>query len=156
VAGPDWPRLANHWPNGEVKLALTQALLRLRQAMPDVFIHGDYRALTVHGPDAGHIVAFARTRGRDAVVVVVGRHFVGCTDGGRRWNAGMNWDAAIDLTDFQIGRDVLRSGEIDAAGHTPLSVLFDAVPVAVLRATLASNMAEPAPRRRIRAATSEA
>src|SRR5664279_1346969 len=63
---PDWPSLAQHWPDGHIKLAWTRHLLKLRTEMADVFTDGDYRPLPVSGPHRDHIIAFARRRGRDA------------------------------------------------------------------------------------------
>ena len=148
---PDWPRLAEHWTTGDIKLALTRELLAVRRALPDLFAHGDYRALSVHGDDAGHVVAFARTRGRDAIIVVAGRHFAPCSEGGRRWAAGESWNATVGLQDFAIGRSILPGQQEAAKGQAPVSALLDVLPVAVLRATVTTDAFEPGPRRRSRA-----
>ncbi len=70
---PDWPRLIENWPDGRIKLAWTRTLLKMRHALPDVFIDGDYEAIAVDGPDKEHVIAFARRSKSDAVIVAVGR-----------------------------------------------------------------------------------
>ena len=42
------------------KFALLRELLALRRAHPDLFAHGGYRPLAVHGPRAHHVLAFRR------------------------------------------------------------------------------------------------
>ena len=63
---PDWTQLAEHWPDGRIKLAWTRHLLKLRNAQASVFTDGAYQPLEVTGRDADHIIAFARrlARGR--------------------------------------------------------------------------------------------
>ena len=130
----DWHELTSHWPDGTVKLALTRRLLALRQALPRLFTHGDYRPLRVVGPDAAHLVAFERRMGRDAVAVIAGRHFAECTDAGRRWSAGGAWDAAVDLSDLRGLSNVLAPDSRIAPGRVAAAALFTALPVALLRA----------------------
>src|ERR1700722_3971137 len=56
---PDWENLAQHWPDGHIKLAWTRHLLKLRTELPDVFAHGDYQPTEVTGPHSAHLIAFA-------------------------------------------------------------------------------------------------
>jgi (1->4)-alpha-D-glucan 1-alpha-D-glucosylmutase len=62
VAGDGFnPRaLLDSLPDGRAKLFLTWRLLQLRRALPQLFSHGDYRALRAHGEQASHLCAFAR------------------------------------------------------------------------------------------------
>ena len=75
LENPDWADLAQHWPDGHIKLAWTRQLLKLRAELADVFAHGDYQPLEVSGPHRDHVIAFARRRGRDAVIVAVAKSF---------------------------------------------------------------------------------
>jgi (1->4)-alpha-D-glucan 1-alpha-D-glucosylmutase len=61
------------WRDGRIKQAVILQVLALRRRTPDLFAHGDYSPLPVKGPLEDHIVAFTRTHGRSAVVVVVPR-----------------------------------------------------------------------------------
>ena len=132
---PDWPALARSSTDGRIKLALTRRLLALRQAMPRVFTDGAYHPLPVSGAGADHVVAFARSHGREAVVVCVGRHFRTCTDGGHHWNAGSGWDAAVDLQGFRIAQDTVRPERPSPTDRLTADVMFGALPVFVARAT---------------------
>ncbi|MBR0931804.1 malto-oligosyltrehalose synthase [Bradyrhizobium jicamae] len=122
---PDWDALAQTWHDGRLKFAWTRQLLRLRNEMPEIFANGDYAPLEVSGPHRDHVVAFARHRGRDAVIVAVTRSFAPFTNGGRAWPRPDAFDGAIDITGYATeGR----------ANRLPLSELFEHLPVAVLRA----------------------
>ncbi|WP_339025833.1 malto-oligosyltrehalose synthase [Leclercia pneumoniae] len=84
---PDYPRLAQQlrdadrnvfnqeasWRSGQVNQFVTATLLRLRQDKPALFRRGDYVALITHGEQAEKAIAFARTDGNDAVIVVAPR-----------------------------------------------------------------------------------
>src|SRR6185503_4524377 len=65
VADPFDPRL---------KLLLTQRLLRFRRSNPALFARGSYERLSVRGPSARRVVAFARTLDQKQSITIVGRH----------------------------------------------------------------------------------
>jgi (1->4)-alpha-D-glucan 1-alpha-D-glucosylmutase len=125
---PSWPDLVDLWHDGHVKLRWTQHLLAYRQAMPDLFTHGDFRMLPVRGAQQDHIIAYARRRGAQAVVVVACRKFARLTDGGRRWPDLQQVDAHVDLDGLTLDHDGT------AAGIVPVSALLGVLPVAVLPA----------------------
>src|SRR5262245_26364889 len=130
---PDWASLAAAWPDGRVKFALTRELIRLRHAHAALFTNGSYHPVAVSGTHRDHVLAFARTRGRDAVVVAVGRLFAPFTEGGRTWPAPAQWDATLQLEGFAALRDALVPHRSLPESHIPVSRLFDPVPVAILR-----------------------
>jgi (1->4)-alpha-D-glucan 1-alpha-D-glucosylmutase len=99
---PDWNHLIKSWPDGQLKLAWTRHLLKLRNELPDVFARGDYQPLQVRGAHADHVVAFARRHGRAAAIVVVGRQFAPFTQAGREWPAFDGADATIDVTGYNV------------------------------------------------------
>ena len=127
------PTLASAWIDGRIKLALTHRLLELRNELPAVFPDGAYEPIEVTGPDREHIVAFRRSRGRDRVVVAVGRHFARLTDIGQHWpNRGWQAELSLDLRHRQGFRDALRRDGTEC--HSlEISRLFAVLPVAVLR-----------------------
>jgi (1->4)-alpha-D-glucan 1-alpha-D-glucosylmutase len=129
----DWRALAATWPDGRIKFALTRRLLALRTEHASLFAEGAYRPVEVMGRDRDHVLAFARTRGRDAIVVAVGRLFAPFAEGGRRWPAG--WEAELSLDGFFSPRNMLAPAE--PVGEGAISRLFDPLPVAVLRANVA-------------------
>jgi (1->4)-alpha-D-glucan 1-alpha-D-glucosylmutase len=130
VEPPDWRALANHWPDGRIKLAWTRHLLKLRGEWPELFAKGDYEPLDVSGPHRDHVVAFARRHGHRAVITVVARWFVPLSNGGRAWPSGEAFDGALHIDGYAL-ESVTRS-----AATVPLSSLFHQLPVAVLKAKL--------------------
>jgi (1->4)-alpha-D-glucan 1-alpha-D-glucosylmutase len=63
--------LLTSWRDGRIKQALIARTLALRARRPGLFATGEYHKLTVEGPMASHILAFARTTADAAAVVVV-------------------------------------------------------------------------------------
>jgi (1->4)-alpha-D-glucan 1-alpha-D-glucosylmutase len=140
---PDWHALAGSWPDGRIKFALTRRHLALRQQLHDVFANGSYQPLKVAGPHANEIIAFARIRGRNAVIVACGRLFARVTDRGRRWPSGDDWDATLSLDEFADISNVLAGGGKIAGPNVAVAQLFDALPVALLRAQHTPARATP-------------
>jgi (1->4)-alpha-D-glucan 1-alpha-D-glucosylmutase len=132
---PDWRELATDWADGRIKLALTRRLLAVRRELAEVLSDGAYRPVEVLGRDGGEIIAFARTKRHDAVIVVCARHFLRASEGGRRWPRGADWSAHLCLEGFRHLRNALASEVAVTGPQVTLSQLFEGVPVAVLRAT---------------------
>jgi (1->4)-alpha-D-glucan 1-alpha-D-glucosylmutase len=65
--------LLPQWQDGRVKQAVLHRALALRQARPAVFAEGDYLPLTVEGPQAAHVLAFARRHRGDCAIAIVTR-----------------------------------------------------------------------------------
>jgi (1->4)-alpha-D-glucan 1-alpha-D-glucosylmutase len=128
LQNPDWAELAHHWQDGRIKLAWTSHLLRLRAQLAGVFTHGDYRPLQVTGPWRDHVIAFARTHGRDAAIIAVGRMFATASDGGRQWPEPQAYDGAVIIDGYAI------EGSNGTANELPLADLFQIVPAVVLKA----------------------
>src|SRR5581483_2293477 len=136
---PDWKQLAQDWPDGRLKLAWTAHLLKLRTQLADVFTLGSYQPLEVSGQHCDHIVAFARRHGKNAAIVAAGRWFAPFTQGGRIWPKAEAFDATINLQGFVV------EGDADARTEIRVSSLFQPLPVALLKANVASA-ARPARR----------
>jgi (1->4)-alpha-D-glucan 1-alpha-D-glucosylmutase len=144
VETPDWEKLTQDWRNGHLKLAWTRHLLKLRTELSEVFAHGDYVPLQVSGPHRDHVIAFARRRGPDAVIVAVTKSFAPMTQGGRAWPRAEDYQGAIGVSGYAV------QGFADAdANELRLSDLFRHLPVAALRARLIA--AKPVARKRARA-----
>jgi (1->4)-alpha-D-glucan 1-alpha-D-glucosylmutase len=131
---PDWPVLAQAWPDGRIKLALTARLLALRQQFAKVCTEGDYRALAVEGPDADEIVAFARCHEGDAILVITARLFNRSSQGGRWWPTRHDWDATVAVEGFSALQQLLTTRHSPRGAKLAVSEIFDALPLAVLRA----------------------
>jgi (1->4)-alpha-D-glucan 1-alpha-D-glucosylmutase len=127
---PDWESLVQDWPNGHLKLAWTRHLLKLRTELADVFTHGDYHPLEVSGPHREHVIAFARRRGRNAVITAVAKSFAAFSNGGRVWPRAENYEGALGLKDYSV----TGIGGTAGATEVRLSTLFQHLPSAVLKA----------------------
>jgi (1->4)-alpha-D-glucan 1-alpha-D-glucosylmutase len=140
---PDWQGLAGNWTDGQLKLAWTRHLLRLRTELAEVFTDGDYHPLGLSGPHRDHVIAFARRRGREAAITVVAKALAPFTESGRAWPRAEDFDATLDTR----GYSVEGFAKADATALR-LSDLFRHLPAAVLKARLV-GAAKPA-RARVR------
>ena len=128
----DWQALASNWQTGEIKLALTHALLDLRARYADLFQNGSYEPVQVSGPHARHLIAFSRIFRRQRLVVAVGRHFAPLTDGGRRWPNRI--DARLGIERDGVYRDLLAATGQAAIDVPDIGATLATIPVAVLLA----------------------
>jgi (1->4)-alpha-D-glucan 1-alpha-D-glucosylmutase len=127
LAQPDWNQLIQDWPTGSLKLAWTRQLLKLRSELADIFTGGEYQPMEVSGPHRDHVIAFARRRGREAVITVVTRWLAPLTDGGRHWPGPEHFDAALDVGDYAVegfaNADATQLRLSDLLAHLPVAVL---------------------------------
>jgi len=133
---PDWAALAESWPDGRLKLALTAHLLALRNEFAALFAEGEYRPIEVTGRHRNHVVAFARISGGDAIVVAAGRVFAPFTENGQRWPRAQDWDAELVLDGLSAAQDALKGETFSPEPTVPVARLFTHLPVAILRARL--------------------
>jgi (1->4)-alpha-D-glucan 1-alpha-D-glucosylmutase len=86
--------LLQNWPDGRIKMFLTQRALQFRNEHVDLFRSGNYLPLPASGTFADHCIAFARQLDRHAVIVIVPRisSRVGFPPIGDRWK-----DTTIEL-----------------------------------------------------------
>jgi (1->4)-alpha-D-glucan 1-alpha-D-glucosylmutase len=141
VERPDWQTLAAGWRNGHIKLAWTRHLLRLRNETADVFANGDYEPLEVGGPHRDHVVAFARRRGRHAVIVAAARWYAPLSEQGRVWPRHDVFDGELHIDGYS-----LRGANALDKSRVPLTALFEHLPVAALKASYV-GAAKPASKR---------
>jgi (1->4)-alpha-D-glucan 1-alpha-D-glucosylmutase len=124
---------------GRAKLLLTWRLLELRRRHPDLFIEGDYLALSVSGEQATRLCAFARHHGEQTLVVVAPRWLGGLSPIERPWGEADWGDTRIEVPAERWG-DVLLGDEILARPATEgfaidAAELMDRFPGAVLLST---------------------
>ncbi len=86
--------LLQNWPDGRIKMFLTQRALHFRNEHVDLFRSGNYLPLRASGTFADHCIAFARQLDRHAVIVIVPRlsSRLGFPPIGDRWK-----DTTIEL-----------------------------------------------------------
>ena len=65
--------LMQTWPDGRIKMFLTQRVLRFRREHPELFQHGEYLALSASGTFAGCCVSFARQLADKWIAVIAPR-----------------------------------------------------------------------------------
>jgi (1->4)-alpha-D-glucan 1-alpha-D-glucosylmutase len=126
----DWRKLAEHWPDGRIKVALTCRLLALRARYPEVFSHGAYTPVETFGRDSDHLIAYTRSTPRTCVLIVTGRHFGRISSEGQHWpNVDLDVRVQLDreyasVTPLGFGtlvrEDSFVSGRI---GHLPLAIV---------------------------------
>jgi (1->4)-alpha-D-glucan 1-alpha-D-glucosylmutase len=132
---PDWRGLAQDWPSGRIKLAVIRQILAIRARFETVFTKGGYQPLEVVGPHRDEIVAFARSSGRENLLVVAARLFGRSTNKGHSWPSHDAWQSTAVMTgSLSSMRPVLAPGRVLNGPQLPLSELFDALPIAVLHA----------------------
>ena len=64
------------WPDGRIKLLLTQAGLRARRDNPAIFGDGQYMALEPQGNRADRLIAFARTESQGGMAICIAPRLV--------------------------------------------------------------------------------
>jgi (1->4)-alpha-D-glucan 1-alpha-D-glucosylmutase len=122
--------LLRHWPDGRIKLLLTQRLLRFRREHAELFQRGNYLPLTVTGEFAHCCVAFAREHEGRWMAVMVPRlsSRVGFPPIGEKWK-----DTAVELP-ASLSREnaveFFNGGAVGAQGPVPLSEAMVVLPFA--------------------------
>jgi (1->4)-alpha-D-glucan 1-alpha-D-glucosylmutase len=114
----------------------------LRRRLPDLFRRGAYIPAAFDGPQAGHLVGFARHGNAAGVVTVVPRLVAPLTAGGARLPVGQDCWAATRLmlpagTPTATYRDLFTGARLEASagphGSTlPVASALARFPVAVL------------------------
>ena len=124
--------------DGRIKLWTTHRALATRTAMMEVFKRGEYRPLSADKSHAKHVIAFARRRDRECVLVAVPRfactlmHHRAELPLGKAWGSAELFAqhcAGMRLLNVFTGEDVVVRGD----GRIPLTQLFAHFPVAMLR-----------------------
>ena len=124
--------------DGRVKLYTTSRALGFRRAHAGLFASGTYLPLQAEGQRGSNLVAFARTRGADAVVAVAGRFFTRLgmgSEGALRLDAKGWGDTRLSLEDLRGGvfRDVLTGREFATRdGALALADILSPLPIALL------------------------
>lgn len=147
------------WRSGRLKQHVVATLLRLRQEAPSLFRRGNYLPLAAEGKRAGHLLAFARTDGDDALVVIVPRLVLAAfgrgTDEGQAEEEAaaisqeqklerklerrqVRWaETDIVLPPLLAGRryrDIWSGATLDPETRLPVAQAFGINPFAILRA----------------------
>jgi maltooligosyltrehalose synthase len=126
--------LLRGWPDGRIKQRVTARLLADRAAAPLLYAEGDYRPLPVSGDRGGHLLAFARGQGSDALVTVVPRLAARAARDGALPVGPEFWGDARVAIPAGRWRNALTGEEIEAGPEgVGAGELFATLPIAVLR-----------------------
>src|SRR5207253_2988112 len=119
--------------DGRGKLLLLAEALRLRRAEQALFLEGEYLPLAVEGPEAAHLVAFARRLAGRSVVCVAPRLWLTLLHAAN--GGGIKWRGAVRLPDELRVRytDHLTARVRKPDNLLPLSELLADFQVALLR-----------------------
>jgi (1->4)-alpha-D-glucan 1-alpha-D-glucosylmutase len=155
-------KLARNIADPRVKLFVHWRSLLLRSELPELFRHGTYEPVPVHGTRARHICAFRRAWQSQEILVVVPRFVLGLTDGSRLptgptpWrNTSILWSSHLPaarylnvfthqlLAPVERSHRLTRAGQSDASRRTappsqsrrlPVAAILHEFPVALLKA----------------------
>jgi (1->4)-alpha-D-glucan 1-alpha-D-glucosylmutase len=122
--------LLEHWPDGRIKLLLTQRLLRFRREHAELFRRGNYLPLSVTGEFADCCIGFAREHEGKRIVVIVPRlsSRIGFPPVGEKWK-----DTAVELPDSLSldGATEIFSGQKLQGRELRLAEAMETLPFAV-------------------------
>ena len=87
-------QLLQNWPDGRIKMLLTQRVLQFRTERADLFRNGSYLPLPANGAFADCVISFARKLDRQSIIVIAPRlsSRIGFPPIGDRWK-----DTTIEL-----------------------------------------------------------
>jgi (1->4)-alpha-D-glucan 1-alpha-D-glucosylmutase len=129
-------RLLAGWQDGRIKQRLIAEALETRARRPGLYRHGGYRALTVQGLRAGHVVAFARSDADSALLLLATRRPMALVEPDRPAIAAQRWgDTRVLLPRPLRGRrwtGVHDGRTHDDAAALPVADLLAPLPVALL------------------------
>jgi (1->4)-alpha-D-glucan 1-alpha-D-glucosylmutase len=122
--------------DGRLKMWVTMQALKLRQRMPELFRLGSYASLEVKRGREEHVIAYARERGQQTIIVAVPRLTYTLMKGKEDAPIGAVWgDAELDLPPQARGRrivNVLTGESIVATDKLLCRELFGIFPLALL------------------------
>src|SRR6266404_3185402 len=104
--------LLQNWPDGRIKMFLTQRALQFRNEQVDLFQRGNYLPLRATGAFADCSISFVRQLDRDWAIVIVPRlsSRIGFPPIGERWK-----DTVIDVPEnllLERGREIFTGREL--------------------------------------------
>jgi (1->4)-alpha-D-glucan 1-alpha-D-glucosylmutase len=131
AAAPD--ELMRNWPDGRIKMFLTQRVLQFRREHADLFQLGEYLPLTANGTFTEYCVGFVRELAGKWIVVIAARvsSRVGFPPVGERWK-----DTTIELPEtlsLENAHDLFACHAIPHAGRkVSISDAMSILPFAVI------------------------
>lgn len=123
------------WRDGRIKQRVLARCLADRAAAPLLYAEGDYRPLQATGARGRQVLAFARGRGDESLVVAVPRLLGDLAEGALPLGEAF-WGGTVLPLPPGRWREVVTGAEIVADGSPhPVGALLEALPIAVLGKT---------------------
>ena len=117
------------YPDGAIKMYLTQVSLAARRAYRALFLRGDYEELE----GGRHVVAFTRAHDNERLVACAARLSYGLTGGASPWAIGAAWGtASLRVPHPGTYEDLLTGTRFRVAKDVRLAEVFAELPVALL------------------------
>jgi (1->4)-alpha-D-glucan 1-alpha-D-glucosylmutase len=125
--------LLQSWPDGRIKMFLTQRLLRFRREQGDLFRYGNYLPIAASGIFADCSVSFARELDGRWIVVITPRlsSRIGFPPIGERWkDTALEWPERLP---FEKVREIFTGGQLKIDGrHLNLAEALSVLPFAAI------------------------
>jgi (1->4)-alpha-D-glucan 1-alpha-D-glucosylmutase len=134
-AVPSWFAAAG---DSRAKLWVTYRLLHFRAAHRELLATGEYHPVSVTGPRADHVIAFARRHGDDWAIAVAGRLFasLGLAPGALPLGKSVWKETALDVSFLSrsatITNELTRENCILEGGRLMVADAFRIFPAALL------------------------
>lgn len=139
----------NGWEKGYLKQQIIRHTLALRAQVPELFARGEYVPLTVSGPLKEHVIAFARTSGIHAAIVIATHlPYPLLEQGGTPSLEAAQWkETAILLPNewqngqqYQGWKDIFTANKLDTVSdRVLLSEVLGLLPVSILATEAEAN-----------------
>jgi (1->4)-alpha-D-glucan 1-alpha-D-glucosylmutase len=138
IDAADPEELLADWRSGRAKMRLLKAGLAFRRDHPKLFAEGGYVPLEATGPEADRILAFARRRGADWLILVATRLALPLLEGDLPLVPPACWSGTKvllpDETQSLTLRDIAFGGEIAGGPALDAATVLRRFPVALLHA----------------------
>lgn len=142
ASSPSPSDLLSHWDDGRIKLYITHHALQVRLRNMALFQHGAYHGLEVQGPQADHVLAFARHYQDQWCLVVVPRRYARLTLVPQCMSMVLRTENVWDTTALILPSGIPHRWH-DALSNQTLSADTNAIPLSEIFATLPMSVLQP-------------
>jgi (1->4)-alpha-D-glucan 1-alpha-D-glucosylmutase len=136
--------LLDNWKDGRIKLWVTHRALAHRRENLELYRDGDYQPLEASGPAAEHVVAYGRTLGEQAVIVVAPRLMARLAERSgvagtleRPFIGAEPWRGTTLPLPAGRYRNLFTGEIVESDGQTGMDEILNSFPVALLERQIA-------------------
>lgn len=120
-----------HPETGQIKQYITQCLLKLRHAMPELFLEGEYLPIKPEGELANHLFAFQRKFQNKELVFAAARFFIELN--GKNWKGTYLPVSHNDTYKELFTKKIVTAKKVESGYAISMEDLFNPLTVAVLQ-----------------------